>query len=107
MVPPDVSPVAKGSPAQRRETPASAASEPARWPRRLAGLTSGGGDAEVRLVGWEVVLVPRADTLVLAPGTERWVPARLDEPVPLPDGTRVAIGSRTFTVHLGAAPAGR
>ena len=59
---------------------------------------------EVRLVGWDVVLVPRAEMFVRAAGSDRWAPARPDEPVPLGDGACVALGPRTFTVH--ADPAG-
>jgi len=62
--------------------------------------------AEVRLVGWEVVLVPREDTFVRLPGFQRWAPARLDEPVPLPVGTSVSIGPRAFSIHADAGPGG-
>ncbi len=62
--------------------------------------------AEVRLVGWEVVLVPREDTFVRLPGFQRWAPARLDEPVALPLGTSVSIGPRAFSIHADAGPGG-
>ena len=58
--------------------------------------------AEVRLVGWDVVLVARAPTFLLAPGTQQWTPAQLGEPTPLPPGVHVAVGQRTFVVESNA-----
>ena len=54
--------------------------------------------AEVRLAGWDVLLVARAPTFVLAPGTRQWTPAPPDQPSPLPVGARVAVGQRTFVI---------
>lgn len=62
--------------------------------------------AEVRLVGWDVTLVPRAETFVQTPATSRWAPARLHEAVPLPPGSRIAVGPRTFDVLADAGLAG-
>ncbi len=58
--------------------------------------------AEVRLVGWDTVLVPRAPTYVLAAGTQQWVPAAPGHPSLLAAGTRVAVGQRTFVVEAKA-----
>lgn len=57
--------------------------------------------AEVRLVGWDVLLVALAPTFVLAPGALQWAPAPPAEPSPLPPGASVAVGPRTFTVAGG------
>ena len=56
----------------------------------------------VRLVGWDVVLVPRAPTFVLAPGSQQWSPAPIGQPTPLAAGSRVAVGQRTFAVESAA-----
>jgi hypothetical protein len=52
--------------------------------------------AEVRLVGWDVVLVARAPTFVLVPSTQQWTPAPPGQPSPLAVGARVAVGQRTL-----------
>ena len=57
--------------------------------------------AEVRLVGWDVVLFARAPTFLLTEGTQQWAPVALGQPTPLATGARVAIGQRTFTVLPG------
>ena len=65
--------------------------------------------AEVRLVGWDVLLVALAPALILAPGSPQWAPAPPAEPSPLPPGTSVALGPRTFSVargRRGALPPG-
>jgi len=62
--------------------------------------------AEVRLFGWDVMLIARAPTFVVAAGGQHWAPAPPGQPSPLPAGTRVALGQRTFVVELTAASSG-
>lgn len=62
--------------------------------------------AEVRLVGWDVALVARAPTFVMAPGSQQWMPAPPGQANPLPAGARVAVGQRTFVVESDARSPG-
>lgn len=62
--------------------------------------------AEVRLVDWDVVLVARAPTLVLAAGGQQWSPAPPGQPTPLPAGATVAVGQRTFVVESNPKSSG-
>ena len=55
--------------------------------------------AELRLVGWDVVLVARAPTFLLLPGSRQWTPVPTGHPTPLPAGAAVAVGQRTFSVE--------
>lgn len=55
--------------------------------------------AEIRLDGWEVVVVDRHSangTYVFAPGASEWSRLQPDVPVTLGDGWSVAVGRRTF-----------
>lgn len=62
--------------------------------------------AEVRLVGWDVVLVARAPTFLLPHGTQQWTPVPPGQPTPLPAGARVALSQRTFVVESNAQSSG-
>ena len=62
--------------------------------------------AEIRLVGWDVVLVARAPAFVLAPGSQQWAPAPPTQASPLSAGARVAVGQRTFVVESNGRNSG-
>lgn len=62
--------------------------------------------AEVRLVGWDVVLVARAPAFLLAHGAQQWTPVPPGQPTPLPAGARVALSQRTFVVESNARNSG-